>query len=61
MKVKVIKSFHDIHGGVLHRRDDVLEVSENRYNEILKSGKYVEPIVEQDEQKEEKPKRVKKG
>ena len=58
MKVKVIESFHDIHGGVLHRRDDVLEVSEDRYNEILKSGKYVEPIVEQ---KEEKPKRVKKG
>jgi hypothetical protein len=47
MKVKVIESFHDIHGGDLHRRDDVLEVTEDRYNEILKSGKYVVP-VEQD-------------
>lgn len=53
MKVKVVESFHDIHGGVLHRRDDVLEVSEDRYNEILKSGNYVVPVEDKskDEQK----------
>lgn len=57
MKVKVIESFHDIHGGVLHRRDDVLEVTEDRYNEILKSGKYVIPV----EQAEPVKKTGKKG
>ena len=61
MKVKVIESFHDIHGGVLHRRDDVLEVTENRYNEILKSGKYVVPVEQDVEHTEPAKKTGKKG
>lgn len=44
MKVKVIDSFHDIHGGTLHRRGEVMEVTEERYRQILQSGKYVEPV-----------------
>lgn len=46
MKVKVIKSFHDIHSGELHRCGSFLEVTEDRYHEILKRGNYVEPVTE---------------
>lgn len=53
MKVKVIESFHDIHGGELHRRGSFLEVTDERYHEIVKSGNYVVPV-------EDKSKSVKK-
>lgn len=46
MKVKVIESFHDFHGGTLHRRGEVMEVTKARYNEIQKAGKYVVPVEE---------------
>ena len=46
MKVKVIESFHDLHGGTLHRRGEVMDVTKTRYKEIQKAGEYVVPVEE---------------
>lgn len=54
MKVKVVESFHDIHGGELHRRGSFLEVTEDRYHEIVKSGNYVVPAEDKPEDEKKK-------
>lgn len=54
MKVKVVESFHDIHGGDLHRRGSFLEVTEDRYHEIVKSGNYVVPVKDKPEDEKKK-------
>lgn len=46
MKVKVIKEFIDKHTGELHTVGSSFECDESRYNEILESGLYVEPVQE---------------
>ncbi len=53
MKVKVLEKFRDKHTKEIHRRDDVMEITEERYEEILKVGKLVEQVPE--EAQEEKP------
>lgn len=42
MKVKVIREFIDRHTGKLHLVGDTLEITDERYAEIGKSGKFVE-------------------
>lgn len=44
MKVKVIKGFRDKHTNKLHKVNDILTVSKERYDEILTKGKFVEEI-----------------
>ena len=38
MKAKVLRKFTDKYTGELHFKGDVIEVSEERYNEIMKVG-----------------------
>lgn len=44
MKVKVIKAFRDKHTKKLHKVNDILTVNKERYEEILKTGKFVEEV-----------------
>ena len=44
MKVKVIKEFVDKHTNKLHKVNEVFECTEDRYNEIMGAGSYVEPV-----------------
>lgn len=46
MKVNVIKEFVDKHSGELHTVGSSFDCTEARYNEILESGLYVEPVKE---------------
>ena len=53
MKVNVIKEFVDIHTGELHKVGSSFECDTQRFNEIMRSGKYVEPVIEKAKNKEE--------
>lgn len=44
MIVKVIKKFRDIHTNEIHKTGDILEITKERFDEIKKSGNYVEEI-----------------
>ena len=44
MKVKVIKTFWDKYTGEKHRRGDEFEASEERVEEILRKGAFIEPV-----------------
>ena len=57
MKAKVLIKFIDKYTGEIRKVDDIIEVTEERYNEILVKGKLVEEIAEE---KEEKPKKATK-
>lgn len=46
MKVKVLKKFIDKHSGEIHEEGKILTVSKERFEEILKVGKFVEEITE---------------
>lgn len=46
MKVKVTVDFRDKYTGKRHRTGDILEISEERYDEILNVGALVERINE---------------
>lgn len=46
MKLKVLKKFHDKETDALHNAGDVIEVSDERGNEILKSKYNVAELVE---------------
>lgn len=46
MKLKVLKKFHDKETDELHNAGDVIEVSDERGNEILKSKYNVAELVE---------------
>lgn len=41
MKVKTLKRFKDKNTGAIHEVGDVFVVNKNRYEEILKAGKFV--------------------
>lgn len=48
MKVKVIRKFTDKHTGELYNKGDLLEITEERYNEILSVGEFVFKIAQDD-------------
>lgn len=52
MKVKVLTKFKDKHTKKIYAKGTVLEVTEERFAEILQTG----PLVEKVEEPEEKPK-----
>lgn len=47
MKVKVLKSFRDKHTKKRHNVGDIMEVTEERFAEILEKGPLVEKISEE--------------
>jgi len=47
MKVKVIEKFKDKHTKKIHKVGDVLTISQERHDEILTVGKFVEEIKEE--------------
>ena len=54
MKIKILKEFRDIHTSHLYEEGDIIEVSEERYEEITKNlseydYKYIEEVVTEDE------------
>lgn len=46
MKVKVLKRFKDKHTGKIHEKGKTITVTKERFDEILKVGKFVEKIEE---------------
>lgn len=46
MKAKVIKKFKDKRKGVYRNVGDVIEISEERFKEIVKTGPFVEEYTE---------------
>lgn len=46
MKVKVLKGFKDKHTGELHKAGATIEVSQERFEEILTVDKLVEEVAE---------------
>jgi hypothetical protein len=44
MKAKVLKRFKDKHTGELHSKGTTITISEERYEEIMKVGPFVEVI-----------------
>lgn len=46
MKVKVVRDFRDKYTLVIHRRGDVLEITEERYAELKLAGEYVYNIAQ---------------
>ena len=53
MKVKVIKKFRDKESKVINHPGDNLDVSEERFNELVAAGNYVEAV--EDDEESEKP------
>lgn len=51
MKAKVLKRFRDKHSGKIHECGEVLTISKDRYNEILKVGAFVEEIQQKKTEK----------
>ncbi len=50
MKVKVTRQFRDKYTGELHKKGDLLEVTEERYAEIMSVGNLVFKIAQNDAQ-----------
>ena len=48
MKVKVIQKFTDKYTGELYNKGDLLEITEERYNEIMSVGNFVFKIAQDD-------------
>lgn len=48
MKVKVTRQFRDKYTGELHKKGDLLEITEERYNEIMSVGNFVYKIEQKD-------------
>ena len=46
MKAKVLRQFKDKYSGKIHKANDVITISKERYEEILRVGKLVEKIEE---------------
>ena len=44
MQVKVLRSFRDKYSGETHKEGSTIEVSKDRYAEILKKGPLVEKV-----------------
>ena len=49
MKVKVIKKFRDKESKVINHPGDNLDVSEERFNELVAAGNYVEAVEDDEE------------
>lgn len=49
MKVKVIKRFRDKESKVINHPGDNLDVSEERFNELVAAGNYVEAVEDDEE------------
>ena len=49
MKVKVIKRFRDKESKVINHPGDNLDVSEERFNELVAAGNYVETVEDDEE------------
>ena len=52
MKAKVLIPFNDKYTGKEYKKDDVIDVSAKRFNEITKKGKFIQ-LVEEAATKEE--------
>lgn len=63
MKVKVIAKFRDKVSSRILKKNDILDITKERYEEILKVGDFVEiiPETEQTEAEVKKPGRKKKA
>lgn len=48
MKVKVTRTFRDKHTGERHRKGDLLDITEERYAEIMSVGDFVYQIAQND-------------
>lgn len=48
MKVKVMRKFRDRYTGAIYNKGDLLEITEERYNEIMSVGKIVYKIAQND-------------
>lgn len=46
MKVKVLVKFQDKYTGEVHKADKVMNISKDRFEEILTVGPFVEEVVE---------------
>lgn len=46
MKVKVLIPFNDKYTGKEYKKDDVIEVSAERFNEITRKGRFIEAVDE---------------
>ena len=60
MKIKILKEFRDIHTSHLYEEGDVIEVSEERYEEMTKNlseydYKYIEEVVTEYETIQDQP------
>lgn len=60
MKIKILKEFRDIHTSHLYEEGDIIEVSEERYEEMTKNlseydYKYIEEVVTEDETIQDQP------
>lgn len=51
MKVKVTRKFRDKYTGELHKKGDFLEITEERYNEIMSVGAFLYEITQKDAEK----------
>lgn len=50
MKVKAIVTFKDLKEKKIRKAGQKFDITEERYEEILKKGKYVEPVEEKTEE-----------
>lgn len=57
IKVKVLSPFFDKHNGKKYKKGDTLEVSPERFNEILTKGKLIEAVEETPSKKNAKNKK----
>jgi hypothetical protein len=60
MKIKILKEFRDIHTSHLYEEGDIIEISEERYEEMTKNlseydYKYIEEVVTEDETIQDQP------
>lgn len=46
MKVKVLTSFIDIHTDELYAKDSIIDVDQQRFEEITAKGNYIQPVEE---------------
>lgn len=55
MKAKVLVRFIDKHTGEVHKKDDVIDITEKRFKEILETGNFVEKVKAEKKAKTEEP------
>lgn len=47
IKVTVTNNFRDKYSGLLHKKGDILTVSEERYRELKRAGDYIKAEVKE--------------